>query len=119
MQYNNFVLDPQVDSVIEITGRKSNVTVTFDTQKEDGEGEEQKDSTQKTCGGKNVDHRTCVYCLFKLLYERNRDRNHYLVVSDDLFCLAGKKKRKACSTTEDSPPKKTKLINDGIKTHNT
>lgn len=32
-----------------------------------------------------------------------------------LFCVAGEKKRKACSPAGDSPSKKTKLINDGVK----
>lgn len=49
------LLGPQVDSDIEVTGCKSNVTVTFDTQKEDEEVGEQKIVTQKTNGGKNED----------------------------------------------------------------
>eukprot|EP00066_Takifugu_rubripes_P009134 XP_003975826.2 PREDICTED: nucleolin-like [Takifugu rubripes] len=64
--------DPQVDSVIEVTGRKSKVTVTFDTQKEDAEP---KNGTPKMRDGK---------------------------------------KKRAASTTEDSPAKKIKLINDGF-----
>lgn len=39
-----------MDSVIEVTGRKSKVTVTFDTQKEDGEP---KNGTPKMRDGNN------------------------------------------------------------------
>lgn len=47
-----------MDLVIEVTGCESNATETFDTQKEDGEDGEQKNVTQNTSGGKNVD---CFY----------------------------------------------------------
>lgn len=47
------VLAPQVDPVIEVTGRKSNVTVTFDTQKENGEDGEPQNGTLKISDGKN------------------------------------------------------------------
>lgn len=104
-----FVLGPQVDSVIEVTGRKSNVTVTFDTQKENGEDGEPKNGTLKISDGKND------LTFFKLCSE---GEHCILVVSDNLFCVAGTK-RKACSTTEDSPSKKIKVINDGMKMWNT
>lgn len=95
-----------MDSVIEVTGRKSKVTVTFDTQTEDGEP---KNGTPKMSDG-NSD-----LSLFKLHWEVEEAgiTTYYLVVS-----VAGKKKRAACSTTEDSPAKKIKLINDGTETHN-
>lgn len=50
--------------VTEVTGCKSNVTETLDTQKEDGEAGEQK--TQKTGGGKNVNS-----CMFLSSYIRD------------------------------------------------
>lgn len=95
-----------MDSVIEVTGHKSKVTVTFNTEKEDGEP---KNGTPKMRDGTNDSS------LFKLHRggEEAGITTHYLVV-----CVAGKKKRKACSTTEDSPAKKIKFINDGMETHN-
>lgn len=48
-------LGPQVNSAIVVTGCKSNVSETLDTQKEDP-GEQK---TQKTSGGKNVD--CCIF----------------------------------------------------------
>lgn len=64
-----------MDSVIEVTGCKSNVTETFDTQKDDGEAGEQK--TKKTSGGKNVD---CVIFFIKL-YKGQRSRKTTLFKS--------------------------------------
>lgn len=72
-----------MDSVIEVTGCKSNVNVTFDTQKEDGEAGEQKSVTQKTSSGKNMD---CVIFLSSYVRDREIGKLHYLRVSGDLFC---------------------------------
>lgn len=70
-----------MDSVIEVTGCTSNVTETFDTQKEDEEAGEQK--TQKSSDGKNVD---CVIFLSTYIRDGAVGKLYYLRISGNLFC---------------------------------